>query len=106
MRALFPACIVNALRIRPAIILGGSEFGGTNTVRDLVADIRSRSCGWFLDADTEGAAVQAIREFLSAPLDRLREMGSRGRAWALDNTSMNRFQSRLNNLMREVVGHD
>jgi glycosyltransferase involved in cell wall biosynthesis len=73
---------------------------------DLAADLRRNSCGWFLDDDREEAAAKAVGSFLAAPAGRLREMGSCGRKWALDNASMGQFRSRLLGLMKEVTGHE
>lgn len=73
---------------------------------DLVADIRHTECGWFLNDDAPASMAEAIREFASAPTGRLREMGARGKAWALANTSAERFRANLMTVCREVAGHD
>jgi glycosyltransferase involved in cell wall biosynthesis len=56
----------------PVITTKGAPWSG----------LRENSCGWWVDANTDDIAA-ALREATALPVKELKDMGNRGRAWAM-----------------------
>jgi glycosyltransferase involved in cell wall biosynthesis len=62
---------------------------------DLADELVSSDCGWLLPDDLPETAASAIAAFAAAPDDSLRDMGGRGRSWALAQLGFEKFATQL-----------
>ncbi len=62
---------------------------------DLAADIKGLGCGWMLPDGSRESAAAALREFAAMPGEPLREMGLRGREWAMRELSFETFKAKI-----------
>jgi glycosyltransferase involved in cell wall biosynthesis len=74
----------------PAIVSAGHDLA-----YELVGPGGAFPCGWLLDGDVAGRAVEAIREWAAGPLPRLAALGAAGRAWVGEELAFERFRDRL-----------
>lgn len=72
---------------------------------DLADELVSHGCGWMLKDNQLETAATAIREFSAVPFAQLREMGTRGRSWALDNLGFEKFAEQVRLVATESIGH-
>ena len=63
---------------------------------DLADELNALECGWMLRDNLPESAASAISEFSSMSMDRLEEMGQRGRCWALANLDFDKFAEKVN----------
>lgn len=68
----------------------------------LARDLEPVRCGFLLESDTPDERAAAVSRAFAAPLSTLRAMGERGREWALANTGLERFRSRLLTVIAEA----
>ncbi len=74
----------------PAIVSAGHDLA-----HELVGPHGEFPCGWLVDGDVTGRAVEAIREWSTAPAARLAAMGVVGRAWVGNELAFERFRDQL-----------
>ena len=74
----------------PTIVSAGHDLA-----HELVWPRGHFPCGWLLDGDVAGRAVEAIREWATAPVARLTALGAAGRAWVGDELAFERFRDQL-----------
>jgi glycosyltransferase involved in cell wall biosynthesis len=74
----------------PAIVSVGHDLA-----HELVGPRGEFPCGWLLDGDVAGRAIEAIREWAAAPAARLAALGAAGRTWVADELAFERFRDRL-----------
>ncbi len=77
----------------PAIVSPGHDLA-----HGLVGPRGEFPCGWLLDGDVTGRAVEAIREWAAVPPARLVALGAAGRAWVGEELAFERFRDRLHQL--------
>lgn len=77
----------------PAIVSAGHDLA-----HDLVGPRGEFPCGWLLDGDVTGRAVEAIRDWAAVPPARLVALGAAGRAWVGEELAFERFRDRLHQL--------
>ena len=61
----------------------------------LCDDLKLLECGWMLRDNLPETATSAIIEFSAMSIDKLNEMGQRGRCWALANLNYEKFAERV-----------
>jgi len=74
----------------PAIVSAGHDLA-----HELVGPRGGFSCGWLLDGDVAGRAIDAIREWAATPPARLAALGAAGRAWGGEQLAFERFRDQL-----------
>ncbi|MFM8953150.1 MAG: glycosyltransferase, partial [Planctomycetaceae bacterium] len=74
----------------PAIVSAGHDLA-----HDLVGPSGEFPCGWLLDGDVTGRAVEAIRDWAAVPPARLVALGAAGRAWVGEELAFEWFRDRL-----------
>lgn len=74
----------------PTIVSAGHDLA-----HDLIGAGGTFPCGWLLDGDVVGRAVEAIRAWSAAPAADLAAMGAAGRVWVGEELAFERFRDRL-----------
>lgn len=66
-------------------------------------DLERRNCGWWIDVGV-APLVQALREATSAPIENLREMGSRGRKLVEEKYSWDKIGQQMLEVYEWLIG--
>ena len=62
---------------------------------DLQGDLVEEECTWGLCDDSPETASKAVEEFNNLSIEKLQQMGARGREWVLRNLQYNKFAERI-----------
>lgn len=78
----------------PVILSPGNDLGGEMTDAD---------CGWLLEDDALGSAVELLKAIAAMPLEAWHERGANGRRWAQAHLRFGTFQERIRSLAEEIA---